>query len=136
MVFFDTQRIAEEANLFGLGFKILGALVEEHKIENGDTAFDEVQFVSAPIAKILPCDLAIEPARKNVVHHAALRETLDTGMPLALEPVPEGCGPFAPMRARKREELTGREITGMRGYNVGKTGLLLRAAECIVRGEL
>src|SRR5579863_5117136 len=62
------QLLAEKADLFWLGFKVRPVLIGEDKVEYGDALPYELDFMLAAIAKVLASDLAIEPAREEVIH--------------------------------------------------------------------
>ena len=51
--------IAEKADFFVLGFKVLIPLIQENKIEHSDAPLDVFEFVFPAVAKVLPVDLAI-----------------------------------------------------------------------------
>src|SRR5258708_21387369 len=122
VVLLDVQSTTEEAHFFGLGFEVLMPLVEENKIEDGDAPFDEFELVLATVTKIFLFDLSVEPSREEVINHPALGKALHASMAFGFELAPESGGPFAPMSAGEREELTGGEVTGVGGDNVEKAG--------------
>src|ERR1700722_11841266 len=66
----------------------------------------------------------------------ALRETLGTGVPRALDLAPEARGPLAPIGARRGEELARREVHRMCRDNVKKTGFGSGVAESFERIEM
>ncbi len=113
-------------NLLRLGFEVLVPLVCQNEVEDGDTAFDEIKFAGAAIAKILFVDQAVQPAREEMVNCSALRKALDAGMFLPLELAPEDRGALTPMGAMKREELSRPKITGMGRYDVQEARFGLR----------
>src|SRR5690349_19059313 len=71
-----------------------------------------------------------------MTNHTTLGKALNTCMTPALEFVPKCCCALAPMRASKREELSGREVAGMCGNNVEKSSLCLRIPKGLKRVEM
>src|SRR6266478_2531302 len=118
----DLQLIAEKADFFGLGFKVLIPLVQENKIEHSDAPLDVLDFVFVAVANVLAVDLAVEAAGEQVIDRSALRKALGPGVALGLKFVPEEGRALAPMSVSKGKKLTCNKITGMRGHEVEKTG--------------
>src|SRR5260370_9250201 len=56
----DLQLIAEKADFFGLGFKVLIPLVQENEIEHCDAPLNELDFVFAPVVDVFAVELAVE----------------------------------------------------------------------------
>ena len=93
----DLHLIAEEADFFGLGFKVVMPLIQEDEIEHSDAPLNEFDFVLATIANVLPVDLAVETAREQVIDRPALWKAFGPSVPLGVKLVPEGVGAVAPM---------------------------------------
>src|SRR5258708_1280240 len=82
------------------------------------------------VAKVLLFDVAIEPAREQVMHDTAFRKALRASVFPALELLPESGRALAPMSAGKGEELPCGEVTGMCSNEVEKSGFHL----CVAKG--
>ncbi len=132
----NTQGSTEEAKLFRFGFQVPIPLIQEHEIEHGDAALDEVELMLTTVAKILLFDQAIEPAREQVMHDAALRKALRASVLQSLELVPKSGRALAPMSAGKAEELSCGEVTGMCSNEVEKSRLYLGVAEGLESFEM
>src|SRR6185437_4384135 len=125
----DFQLVTEESDLLRLGFEVPRLLIRQHKIEHADALADELDLMLAAVAKVLASDLPIEPAREEVVDHAALRKTFGAGMFLRVEFGPERGGPLAPMSAGKSKELAGDKVARMRSDEIQEMGLGFGVAE-------
>src|ERR1700693_597553 len=93
----DAQFLAKIGDLFAFSFQILVRLVCENEIEDGDALLDEMDFMSAPIAKMFSSDPAIEPPRKQVTDDSALGKTLGPRVPKPLDLAKKVCRALAPM---------------------------------------
>ena len=85
----DLQLIAEKADFFGLGFEVLIPLIQENEIEHSDAPLDVFDFVFAAVANVLAVDLAVEPAREQVIDRSALWKAFGPGVSLGVKFVPE-----------------------------------------------
>src|SRR5713226_6327517 len=132
----NTQSFTEVLELFRLSFQVLIPLVQENEIEHGNAALDEVELMLTAVAEALLFDLAIEPAREQVMHDTAFRKAFRTSVPSALELAPESGRTLAPMSARKAKELVCGEVTGMGCNEVEKPCLWLGVAKCLERVEM
>ena len=81
------------------------------------------------IADVLAVDLAVEPAREQVIERSALWKAFRPGVFFSVEFVPEGGGSVAPMGGGEGEELARHKVAGMRGHNVEKAGFCLGVSE-------
>src|SRR5579862_5088438 len=125
----NLKSLAEKPDLFRFRFEITSLGIGEDKIEHGDALTDELDFMFAAIAKVLPPDLTIEAARKDVIDHAALWKALRAGMFLSMELGPKCGGPFAPMGGGKAEELTRHEVARVGGNEIKESRFRLGVAE-------
>lgn len=106
----DFQLIAEKADFFRLGFKVLIPLVQENEIEHPNAPLDVLDFVFAAVANVLAIDLAVEAAGEQVIDRSALWKTFGPGVTLGVKFVPEDGSALAPVGVGKREELACNEV--------------------------
>ncbi len=132
----DLQFIAEKADFFGLGFKVLIPLVQENEIEHCDAPLNELDFVFAAVANVLAVDLAVETAGKQMVDRSALWKAFGPGVTLGLKFVPEDGRALAPMGVSEGEKLACNKVAGMRRYDVEKASLRFGVAESFQRIEM
>ena len=62
----------------------------EDKIEHSDAPLNVFEFVFAAVAKILPADLAVQPAREDVIDLSVHREVFGACVFLSVQLVPKG----------------------------------------------
>src|SRR6266481_5528809 len=116
----DLQLVTEIAHLFRFSFKVFPLRMGEDKIEDSNAPLDVFEFVFPAVAKVLPTDLAVQPAREHVIDVAALWEVFCACVFLGMKFAPEGGRALAPMATGEGEELTCRKVAGMRGHKVEK----------------
>jgi len=112
-----------------LSFKISEVLISQNEIQKHEARSNEFKRMLAAVAEVFLFDLAVQPPCEEVIDDATLRKTLHAGVSFGFELAPESGGPFAPMSAGEREELTGGEVTGVGGDNVEKAGFHFRITE-------
>src|SRR5690348_11594595 len=135
-VSWDLQLVAEIAHLFRLGFEVLGLWVRQHKIEDSDASLNVFEFVFPAVAKILPADLAVQPAREDVIDLPVHWEVFGARVFLRVQLVPEGGRPLAPMATGESEELACPKVAGMGGYDVKKVSFGLAVTQGLQRFEV
>src|SRR5271157_4692464 len=128
-VIWDFQLIAEIADFFRLGFEVSPVRVGEDIIEHCDAPLNVFDFVLPAIADVLAVDLAVQPAREQVIDRPAFWKAFCPGVFLGVKFVPEGVGSVAPMGGGEGEELARHKVAGMRGYDIEKTGFHVGVAE-------
>jgi hypothetical protein len=125
----NIQGFTEKTDLFRLCFQVLIALVQENEIENGDTAFDEVELMFPAVPQVFFLNPVVQSAREKVVDDTTFRKALCAGMPLTLKLFPESSGALAPMSCGEGEELAGSEVARMCRNEVEKPSFRLCVAE-------
>src|SRR5260370_34879861 len=95
----------------------------EDKIAHSDAPLDVFDPVYPAIAKVLPANLAVQPAREYVIDLAALWEAFCPGVFLGMKFAPEGGRALTPMARGEGKELTCYKVAGICGYDAKKTGL-------------
>src|SRR5260370_26791545 len=94
----------------------------EDKIEHSDAPLDVFDLVYPAIAKVLPANLAVQPAREYVIDLAALWEAFCPGVFLGMKFAPEGGRALTPMARAEGKELTCYKVAGICRYDAKKTG--------------
>src|SRR5208282_2724135 len=120
----------------GLGFEVVEGEISEHEVEHRNAGADVFEFVLAAIAKILFTNCAIYLPREQMVSGAALRKAISSCVLIRLEFVPEQRGSFAPVGARKSEELACDKVSGMSCDEIEKTRFLFGVPEGLQRVDL
>ena len=105
----NLQSVTEETDLFRLRFQVFPLRVGKDKIEHSDASLDVFDFVLPAIANILAVDLAVEPAREQVIDRSALWKAFGPGVFLRVKLVPEAG------RARRRAADRGTRCRLARG---------------------
>src|SRR5271166_4662458 len=113
MLFGQLQCRTKIGDFVGLGFEVVEFEISEHEVEHRNAGADVFEFVLAAIAKILSTNCAIYLPREQMVSGAALRKAISSCVLIRLEFVPEQRGSFAPVGARKSEELACDKVSGM-----------------------
>src|SRR6266404_470503 len=123
------QLVAEIAHLFRLCLKVFVFRMGEDKVEHPDAPLNVLDFVFPAVTKILPADLAVQPAREHVIDVPVHWEVFGARMLLSVKLVPKGGRALAPMATGESEELTRYEITRMRGHDVEKASFGFRVTQ-------
>lgn len=106
----DFQLIAEKADFFRLGFKVLIPLVQKNEIEHRNAPLDVLDFVFPEVANVLSVDLAVEAAGEQVIDRPALWKTFGPGVTQGAKFVPEDGSALAPVGVGEAEELACNEV--------------------------
>ena len=125
----DIQLIAEKADFFRLGFKVLMPWVQKNEIEYGDASLDEFDLVIPAIADVLAFDLPIEPAGEQMIDRSALWKAFGPCMVFGVQFVPEVGRALAPVGIGESKELAGHKVAGMCGDDIKKSGFCFGVAE-------
>ena len=126
---FDSELIAEVAQLLLLGFEVGVVVVPENEVEGNEPRADVFGRVLTAEADIVPADGFIEIPREKVIDAAIPQVFLGTGVLLFGDFAGKGHAALAGLGLDELEELLAGEVAGMRGHQVEETGLLLGVAE-------
>ena len=113
-------QVIEIPHLFWFGFKVFPLGVGEDKIEDSDAPLNVFEFVFPAIAKVLAADLAVQPAREEVIDLPAHWEGLGARMFFGVKFAPKSRRALAPMATSEGQELACNKVAGMRGHGVKK----------------
>src|SRR5882762_8631123 len=126
---FDSELIAEVAQLLLLGFEVGVVVVPENEVEGNEPRADVFGRVLTAEADIVPADGFIEIPREKVIDAAIPQVFLGTGVLLFGDFAGKGHAALARLGLDELQELLAGEVARMRGHQVEETGFLLGVAE-------